>query len=141
MIILLPSTSQQTINILPRVNSIDGIITMNLRRDGDGVSESITDAVVSKSGDFISMTFDSTILQEDSTYYLEITRNGELWYRDKIYSTQQQVNKEFVRRVRNSDGELELGECFDGDLDKKHVIGNNTIYKSYDKTDDNTYII
>ena len=121
MIILLPNTSQQTINILPRVNSIDGVINMNLRRDGDGVSESITDAVVSKSGDFISMTFNSTILQEDSTYYLEITRDGKLWYRDKIYSTEQKV--------------------VDVDLDKPHVIGNNTIYKSYDKTDDNTYII
>ncbi len=119
MIILLPNTSEQTINILPRVNSIDGTIIVNLRRDGDGKSESITDAIISKSGEFTSLYFASAILQEDSTYYLEITRNDSLWYRDKVYSTAQQ----------------------NGELEKKHVIGNNTIYKSYDKTDDNTYII
>ena len=141
MIILIPNTSQQTISILPRVNRIDGIIIMNLRRDGDGVSESITNAIVSNSGEFISMNFSSTILQEDSTYYLEITRNGILWYRDKVYSTQQQINKELVRRAIATDAEIELSTCFDGDLDEKHVIGNNTIYKSYDKADDNTYII
>ena len=119
MIILLPNTSEQTINILPRVTRIDGAIIVNLRRDGDGASESITDAIVGKSGEFISMRFASTILQEDSTYYLEITRDAKLWYRDKVYSTAQQ----------------------NGEIEKKHVIGNNTIYKSYDKTDDNTYII
>jgi len=141
MIILLPNTSQQTINILPRVNSIDKTIVMTIRRDGDGVSETITNAIVSNSGEFVKMSFSSTILEEDSTYYLEITRGGRLWYRDKIYSTQQQINKDLVRRVVATDGEIEFSECFDGDLDEKHVIGNNTIYKSYDKADDNTYII
>jgi len=141
MIILLPNTSQQTINILPRVNSIDKTIVMTIRRDGDGVSETITNAIVSNSGEFVKMSFSSTILEEDSTYYLEITRGGRLWYRDKIYSTQQQINKDLVRRVIATDGEIEFSECFDGDLDEKHVIGNNTIYKSYDKADDNTYII
>ena len=141
MIILLPNASQQTINILPRVNSIDSTIVMTIRRDGDGVSETITNAIVSRYGEFIQMRFSSTILQEDSTYYLEITRSGNLWYRDKIYSTQQQINKDLVSRVIATSGEIEFSDCFDGDLDDKHVIGNNTIYKSYDKVDDNTYII
>lgn len=141
MIILLPNTSQQTINILPRINSIDKTIVITIRRDGDGASETITDAILSKSGGFVNMSFVCNILEEDATYYLEITRDGRLWYRDKIYSTVQQINKDFVRRVMATDGEIEFSECFDGDLNEKHVIGNNTIYKTYDKTDDNTYII
>lgn len=93
------------------------------------------------SGGFVNISFSSTILKEDATYYLTITNSGELWYRDKIYSTFQQVNKDFVLRVVAADGEIEFSKCFDGDLNEKHVIGDNTIYKTHNKLDDNTYVI
>jgi hypothetical protein len=72
------------------------------------------------SSEFIKVTFSPTILTEDSTYSLEIINNGVLWYRDKVYVTSR--NQEEIETT-------------------KHVIGNNQIYKPYDATDDNTYII
>jgi hypothetical protein len=69
---------------------------------------------------FTEVTFQSTILEEDSTYYLEITKDSELWYRDKIYVTSQTASERVT---------------------EKHEIGNGTIYKPYSTVDDNTYII
>lgn len=145
MLILSPTSAESSIKIIPRSLDISGEISFKLRRDGDGIIEHIystaitsdstlytadsseitadrvSDTVIATvNGDFIIITFPSYILEEDSTYYLEIDKDGELWYRDKIYATSQtKVDMEF----------------------NKHKIGNGTIYKTYDKTSDNTYII
>ena len=126
---------------MPRENNTNGTIRMTLRRDGDGVTEVITDITSSVTDNFIELGFSSTILEEDSTYYLEITKSGNLWYRDKVYSTFQQYEKDFVHRIKGDDGKFESSTCFDGDLDEKHKIGNGELYKTYDSVDDNTYII
>ena len=118
MIILLPITSEQTISVAPRytdyfseepyenrVESSGGTLeatsclidnasefnntSISIRRDGDGKSETITDVKGLVNGNFIDFTFASTILEEGSTYYVEITDDGNLVYRDKIYSTTQ----------------------------------------------------
>jgi len=120
MLILNPTSGNKTINILPRSRDVDGTIVLILRRDGEGVEENLTPVSVSIVSNFTDIVFTPTILKEDATYYLEITRNGSLWYRDKIYATSQTESNRLV---------------------DKHVIGNNTIYQSYDSTDDNTYII
>lgn len=126
---------------MPRENNTDGTISINLRRDGDGLTEVITDIKSSVTNNFVELGFSSTILEEDSTYYLEITKSGSLWYRDKVYSTFQQYEKDFVYRLRGDDATFESSTCFDGDLDEKHKIGNGKLYKTYDSVDDNTYII
>ena len=144
MLILQPTPGEKTITIAPRTSYSsefkervlegDGIyeestcltfvqglgFSMNLRRDGDGKEETITGMYLSSIPNYTIVTFTPTILEEDSTYYLEITKDSDLWYRDKIYVTSQTAQE----RVTN-----------------KHVIGNGTIYQSYDSTDDNTYII
>ena len=145
MLILNPTSEESSIKIIPRSLDISGEISFKLRRDGDGLSEHLySSAITSDStlykadssevtadrtsdtiiatvnGDFVVIIIPSNILEEDSTYYLEIDKNGELWYRDKIYATSQ------------TKVDMELN---------KHEIGNGTIYKTYDKTDDNTYII
>ena len=118
MIILLPITSEQTMSVAPRytdyfskesyedrVESDGGIVeavscltdiasefnntSISIRRDGDGKSETITDVKGLVNGNFIDFTFASLILEEGSTYYLEITDDSNLVYRDKIYSTAQ----------------------------------------------------
>jgi len=120
MLILNPTAGNKTISIAPRSADVDGTIVLILRRDGEGTEESITPVSLTKITNFTEIVFTPTILKEDATYYLEITRNGKLWYRDKIYVTSQTA----LERTT-----------------EKHVIGNNTIYQTYNSTDDNTYII
>ena len=89
MLILQPTVGDKTITIAPRSSDLSGVFVLNIRRDGDGKEESITNATLSNIVNFTEVTFQSTILEEDSTYYLEITKDTELWYRDKIYVTSQ----------------------------------------------------
>tara|TARA_R110000851_G_scaffold329563_1_gene501555 strand:- start:741 stop:1103 length:363 start_codon:yes stop_codon:yes gene_type:complete len=120
MLILEPTAGDKTITIAPRSALLGGVIVMKIRRDGDGKEELITSPAIGAISNFTVITFQSTILQEDATYYLEITRNSELWYRDKIYVTSQTSTE----RETN-----------------KHQIGNATTYKPYSDSDDNKYII
>lgn len=122
MIILSPLSGTKTIQVIPRdmVLNDDGYL-MILKRDGDKSTDRITPSSMIEAEDYIEIEFTTNILTEDSTYSLEISNDGDkLWYRDKVYATYR------------SQEEIET---------TKHVIGNNTIYKSYDVTDDNTYII
>tara|TARA_R110000765_G_scaffold420067_1_gene524749 strand:- start:849 stop:1283 length:435 start_codon:yes stop_codon:yes gene_type:complete len=144
MLILQPTSGEKTITIAPRTvfnNSFKGRVlsdsgvyeestclilfqsegySMKLRRDGDGKEETIVGLSVNGITNFTNVTFNPTILEEDSTYYLEITKDGGLWYRDKIYATSQTAQQRIT---------------------EKKEIGNGTIYKAYSPVDDNTYII
>ncbi len=122
MIILSTAGGSKTIKIIPRdmVLNDDGYL-MIIKRDGDKATDRISALQMTDMVNYIEIEFTSQILTEDSTYSLEIINDGDkLWYRDKIYVTPR--NQEQIETT-------------------KHVIGNNTIYKSYDVTDDNTYII
>ena len=144
MLILQPTAGEKTITIAPRseyYNSLKSRVlngggvfessncftlfsginySINLRRDGDGKEETITGVSIDGIPNFTQIKFLPTILQEDSTYYLEITNEGKLFYRDKIYVTSQTSTE----RETN-----------------KYEIGNGTIYKPFSDSDDNTYII
>ena len=146
MIILLPITSEQTISVAPRytdyfseepyenrVKSNGGTLeaiscltdnasefnntSVSIRRDGDGKSETITDVKGLVNGNFIDFTFASEILEEGSTYYMEITKDGKLAYRDKIYITTQ------------------------GDYTVKHEVSKPRYIQPTGEINDNTYII
>ena len=144
MLILEPTLGEKTISIAARSvfnnylearvlseggvfeesTCLDFILTMDysikLRRDGDGKEEVLDVIYIASDSNFTNIKFSPTILEEDSTYYLEITNNDKLWYRDKIYATSQTASERVT---------------------EKHEIGNGTIYKPYSKVDDNTYII
>ena len=120
MLILEPTLGEKTITIAPRSTDLSGVISLNIRRDGDGAEEDITSLTLTKIVNYVEVKFESTILKEDSTYYIEITKDGTLWYRDKIYVTSQTSTE----RETN-----------------KYEIGNGTIYKPFSDSDDNTYII
>ena len=117
MIILQPNTSNQTISIMPRVDLSTAItVSIRLRRDVDGLSESITSPAITSNGNFTDLDISSTILSEGSTYFMEIEADDNLAYRDKIFCTSQ------------------------NDYSIKHVV-SQTNYTPYSSTDDNTYII
>lgn len=144
MLILQPTAGYKTITIAPRIQYVNGfkdrVLSDNgvfedsecftlfssadyyvkLRRDGDGKEETLTGIYVSGITNFTQIKFLPTILEDDSTYCLEVVFAGKLFYRDKVYATSQTESEMLV---------------------SKHEIGNGTIYKTYNKVDDNTYII
>ena len=118
MIILQPIQTAQTISIMPRVDlSLAITLNVSIRRDGDGVKEVITNAVVGQDSNFTTLQFASSILTEGSTYFMEIESDDNLSYRDKIYCTAQ------------------------NDYTIKHVVSSSLYEQSTNEIDDNTYII
>ena len=145
MIILLPITTVQTISVMPRERNYlsigelesrvaesqgtleaktcvaEGIAyfnntTIELRRDGDGMSETITEIKSVINQNYIEYSFSSTKLEEGSTYLITIKEEDRLIYRDKAYSTTQ------------------------NDYKVKHIVSQSE-YTAYSATDDNTYIV
>lgn len=145
MKVLLPTSSEQTISIVPRevglyfgsdyqervvvdngstesISCLEGIfdntndVDVTITKDGEKVSETISVVRVTENGNFVDVTFASTILEEGFSYFLEITSNGGLLYRDKVYVTAQ------------------------SDFTIKHKQPQNN-YTQYNTVDDNTYIV
>tara|TARA_R110002124_G_C8532101_1_gene477430 strand:- start:17 stop:457 length:441 start_codon:yes stop_codon:yes gene_type:complete len=144
MIILQPITTVQTISIMPRERnylSVDKLesrvaqnqsvleaktcvteaiayfnnTTIELRRDGDGMSETITGIKSIINQNYIELSFSSNILKEGSAYLITVKEDDRLIYRDKIYATTQ------------------------NDYKVKHIV-SQTGYKS-PQVSDNTYIL
>tara|TARA_R110002153_G_scaffold191715_1_gene345030 strand:- start:276 stop:710 length:435 start_codon:yes stop_codon:yes gene_type:complete len=144
MIILQPITTVQTISVMPRernylsIDELESRVTRNqgvleaetcvaevisyfnnatieLRRDGDGESETITEIKSTINKNYIDFSFSSTILKEGSTYLITVKEEDRLIYRDKIYATTQ------------------------NDYKVKHIV-SQTEYTS-SPASDNTYIV
>lgn len=116
MIRLLPSTDNQTINIIPRSNASLSSINLTITEDGTNISETLTDLTASVNGNFVSVTLASTILNAENGYYLQFSKSGSLWYRDKAYVTSQ-TNDEVI-----------------------HTLNTNK-YDQYDDGSDDEYIV
>lgn len=96
MIKLLPNTLEQTITIVPRTFPTFGVgyddVQLVITEDGTSNSETITDlsaSVSSEYSNYVTIPITFSILKENSSYFLEFTRNGNLWFRDKAYVTSQ----------------------------------------------------
>jgi len=96
MIRLLPDTESQIIAIVPREfptqeANFDNV-TLVITEDGTNISETITGIVAEVPNDnsnYVYMDITFSILREGYGYYLEFTKGGELWFRDKAYATAQ----------------------------------------------------
>ena len=96
MIRLLPDTDAQTIAIVPREFPTEAAnfdnVTLVITEDGTNISETITDIVAEvpdNNSNYVYMDISFSILREGYGYYLEFTKGGELWFRDKAYATAQ----------------------------------------------------
>lgn len=96
MIKLLPNTSEQTITIVPRtfpaVDSDFTNIQLVITEDGTGISETITNLVASVSdanSNYVTIPITFSILKDESAYFMDFTRGGDNWFRDKAYVTSQ----------------------------------------------------
>lgn len=118
MKIVQPTTSEQEILIIPRKNItytnldfrdrvvsdggiaesqlcvVDSLINLNainmvIKKDGEAIEETLTNLRTTELNNYIKIQFTSTILQEGHAYFIELTENGNLLYRDKFYATTQ----------------------------------------------------
>lgn len=96
MIRLLPNTESQIIDVVPRefptAEANFDNITLVITEDGTNISETITDIVAevdNNDSNYVYLDITFSILREGYGYYLEFTKAGDLWFRDKAYSTAQ----------------------------------------------------
>jgi len=96
MIRLLPDTEAQIIAVVPRefptAEANFDNVTLVITEDGTNISETITDIVAEvpdNNSNYVYMDIAFSILREGYGYYLEFTKGGELWFRDKAYATAQ----------------------------------------------------
>jgi len=101
MIRLLPNTNSQTINIIPRDKTSLSSINLTITQDGTNKSETLTDLTASDNGNFVSVSLASTILKDETAYYLQFSKGGDLWYRDKAYVTSQ-TNDEVIHTLNTN---------------------------------------
>jgi len=108
MIRLLPDTEAQIIAVVPREfptqESAFENVTLVITEDGTNISETVEDIVAEVPDDnsnYVYMDIAFSILREGYGYYLEFTKGGELWFRDKAYATAQ-IDKT-VKHTLNTD--------------------------------------
>jgi len=96
MIRLLPDTEAQIIAVVPREFPTEEVsfdnVTLVITEDGTNISETIEDIVAEipdNNSNYVYMDIAFSILREGYGYYLEFTKDGELWFRDKAYATDQ----------------------------------------------------
>jgi hypothetical protein len=117
MKVLLPSTDEQIIKIIPRnyvsdaekyeqrVESDGGLVeasnclydyfedisNLNLviTKDGTGETETLTELLSIVDGNYLSVFCTFSILSEGSIYFMELRQNSTLLFRDKVYVTSQ----------------------------------------------------
>jgi len=97
MIRLTPGDGQKSISIVPRGIS-EGDIAMTITEDGTNISETLTTISSIKTDNYTIVSFIPTILKDENSYYIELTRDGSLWYRDKAYVTSQ-TNDEVIHTL------------------------------------------
>ena len=94
MITLLPTTDEQEFNIIPRNIKRFSDIDVTITEDGSGKTETFTDVTVFESCGYIVVSQAFTILRENFMYYIEITNEGENWWRGKARCTSQTDTKQ-----------------------------------------------
>lgn len=91
-------------------------VSLIIRKDGEGLSQTVNSNSCSLSGNFLEIDFSSTILEEGETYSFSVLFEGDIIYKDKIYATAKD------------------------NFTIKHVSVQDE-YTTYNPVDDNTYII
>lgn len=100
MIRLTAGGTQKSISIVPR-NISEGDIAMTITEDGTNITETLTTISSLETQNYTIVSFIPTILKDENSYYIELTRGGNLWYRDKIYVTSQ-ANDEVIHTLNTN---------------------------------------
>ena len=89
MKVLLPSSSEQTINIIPRSYVEASDLSLVIKQDGTNNSQTLSSLTSTIVGNYLSIPCTFTILSEGSLYSMEIKQSSTLLFRDKVYVTAQ----------------------------------------------------
>jgi len=89
----LQSRSDNTENVLGTKSILSKIrgcgISLVVIEDGTRKTQTIDNITISRSGNFLTMSVEITIMTAENTYSLELKDGDDLLYRDKIYCTSQ----------------------------------------------------
>ncbi len=94
MKVLLPSTNSQTLKIIPRSYVEASDLTLVIKEDGTGKTETLTNLTSTIDGNYISIPCTFSILSEGSLYFMELKQGSSLLFRDKVYVTSQTDRKQ-----------------------------------------------
>jgi hypothetical protein len=94
MKVLLPSTSLQTLKIIPRSYVEASNLSLVIKEDGTGKTETLTSLTSTIDGNYISIPCTFSILSEGSLYFMELKQGSSLLFRDKVYVTSQTDRKQ-----------------------------------------------
>ena len=95
MIRLKPIQTSQLLKILPRTSEVITGAVAHIRNEETGSIETLSNLTNSIVNGFTHVIIEATSLKEDTTYSLEMTLDGELWYRDKIYVTSSETTEKY----------------------------------------------
>ena len=94
MKVLLPSTNSQILKIVPRSYVEASDLTLVIKEDGTGKTETLTNLTSTIDGNYISIPCTFSILSEGSLYFMELKQGSSLLFRDKVYVTSQTDRKQ-----------------------------------------------
>ena len=94
MKVLLPSTNSQILKIVPRSYVEASDLTLVIKEDGTGKTETLTNLTSTIDGNYISIPCTFSILSEGSLYFMELKQGSSLLFRDKAYVTSQTDRKQ-----------------------------------------------
>ena len=94
MIRLSPTTSSQTISIIPRAYTVASDLSMVIVEDGTRKTQTINSITssLSSNGNFLQMSIAFSILTAENSYSFELKQGTTLLYRGKAYCTSQTDN-------------------------------------------------
>ena len=89
MVLLSPTTDEQEFNIMPRDPSELSSLSLTITDEASDTSETFSPVTAYENGDYIGISQAFTILKEHRLYNIEITQDGELWWRGRARCTSQ----------------------------------------------------
>lgn len=89
MVNLLPTTSEQEFNILPRSPENLTSLSLTITEEGSRVSETFADVQAFENDDWICIAQAFTILKENRLYEITIKQDGDPWWRGRARCTSQ----------------------------------------------------
>ena len=108
MITLLPVTTVQEFNIIPRNPEVLTNVTLTITEEGTEITETFSDVEVFENGDFVCVSQAFTILKDNRLYEVIVTQDGSNWWRGKLRCTSQtdETVKHSLNTVADEDYQL-----------------------------------
>ena len=115
MITLLPVTTSQEFNIIPRNPDLLSDVSLTITEEGTSITETFSNVTVFENGDFVCVAQAFTILKDNRLYEVIMTQDSVNWWRGKLRCTNQ--TDETIKYSLNSTADADY-----------QVLSSNTNY-------------